>query len=198
VDDQHIGILIADVSGHGLPAALIASMLQVALTAQKVHASEPSKVLSGLNLALCGKFQSNFVTAAYVFVDFENNTMTYGGAGHPPLLLWEKSTGKAREVLENGLVLGQFEEATYDSVSVPIARGNRFVLCTDGILEASNLTSKEEFGTDNLMRFMEKNHALGAGPFADALLDELERWIGGSAGEGHKDDITALVIDFEN
>ncbi len=198
VDDQHIGILIADVSGHGLPAALIASMLQVALTAQKVHASEPSNVLSGLNLALCGKFQSNFVTAAYVFVDFKKNIMTYGGAGHPPLLLWEKSTGKAREVLENGLVLGQFEEATYDSVSVPIAPGNRFVLCTDGILESTNLTSQEEFGTENLMQFMDKNHALGAGPFADALLDELERWIGGPAGEGHKDDITALVIDFEN
>jgi sigma-B regulation protein RsbU (phosphoserine phosphatase) len=198
VDDQHIGILIADVSGHGLPAALIASMLQVALTAQKVHASEPSNVLSGLNLALCGKFQSNFVTAAYVFVDFKKNIMTYSGAGHPPLLLWEKSTGKAREVLENGLVLGQFEEATYDSVSVAIAPGNRFVLCTDGILESTNLTSQEEFGTKNLMQFMEKNHALGAGPFADALLDELDRWIGGPAGEGHKDDITALVIDFEN
>jgi sigma-B regulation protein RsbU (phosphoserine phosphatase) len=155
-------------------------------------------VLSGLNLALCGKFQSNFVTAAYVFVDFKKNAMTYGGAGHPPLLLWEKSTGKAREVLENGLVLGQFEEATYDSLEVPIAPGNRFVLCTDGILESSNLLSQEEFGTKHLMQFMEKNHALGANAFADALLDELARWIGQSTDEGQKDDITALVIDFKD
>src|SRR5947209_4168447 len=65
IDDKHLGILIADVSGHGLSSALIASMLQVALTAQVVHASEPAKVLSGLNHALCGKFTQHFVTAAY-------------------------------------------------------------------------------------------------------------------------------------
>src|SRR5271166_1408106 len=62
VDERHVGILMADVSGHGLPAALIASMLQVALTAQAGHASDPARVLSGLNQALCGKFEHNFVT----------------------------------------------------------------------------------------------------------------------------------------
>jgi sigma-B regulation protein RsbU (phosphoserine phosphatase) len=64
VDEKHVGILVADVSGHGLPSALIASMLQVALTAQAAHASDPARVLSGLNQALCGKFEHNFVTAA--------------------------------------------------------------------------------------------------------------------------------------
>ncbi|MGA9475695.1 MAG: SpoIIE family protein phosphatase, partial [Terriglobales bacterium] len=131
VDERHVGILIADVSGHGLPAALIASMLQVALTAQARHVSEPGKVLAGLNQALCGKFQNNFVTAAYVYVDLENNTMNYAGAGHPPLLLWRKSIGSASQLLENGLVMGQFEEATYDSLQIPIEAGDRFVLYTD-------------------------------------------------------------------
>src|SRR6516225_756295 len=84
VDDEHLGILIADVSGHGLPSALIASMLQVALTAQAAYAAEPAKVLSGLNSALCGKFTQNFVTAAYVYVDLEQNLIRYAGAGHPP------------------------------------------------------------------------------------------------------------------
>jgi sigma-B regulation protein RsbU (phosphoserine phosphatase) len=69
VDDQHVGILIADVTGHGLAAALIASMLQVALAAQFAHAAEPGRVLAGLNQALCGKFRQHFVTAAYLFVD---------------------------------------------------------------------------------------------------------------------------------
>src|SRR5271167_1927459 len=163
VDDQHIGILIADVSGHGLPAALIASMLQVALTAQARHASEPGKVLAGLNQALCGKFQHNFVTAAYVYLDLEKKIMKYGGAGHPPLLLWRKSTGAASEVLENGLVMGQFEEATYDSLEVPIEAGDRFSLYTDGILETCN-PAQEEFGTARFMKFMEANNKLAAGP----------------------------------
>ena len=195
VDGSHIGILIADVSGHGLPAALIASMLQVALTAQARHASEPAKVLAGLNQALCGKFQHNFVTAAYVYVDLEKNTISYGGAGHPPLLLWRKSTGATSQLLENGLVMGQFEEATYDSLQVPIEAGDRFVLYTDGIPETNNPT-QEEFGTDRLMQFMERNNKLKAGPFADALLLELARWLEQPPGEGHKDDISLLTVDF--
>jgi phosphoserine phosphatase RsbU/P len=194
VDERHVGILIADVSGHGLPAALIASMLQVALTAQARHASEPGKVLAGLNQALCGKFQHNFVTAAYVYVDLEKNTMNYAGAGHPPLLLWRKSTGSAIQLLENGLVMGQFEEATYDSLQVPIETGDRFVLYTDGILETTN-PAQEEFGTDRFMHFMETNNKLTAGPFADALLLELARWLEQPPGEGHKDDISLLAID---
>ncbi len=196
VDERHVGILIADVSGHGLPAALIASMLQVALTAQGRHASEPAKVLTGLNQALCGKFQHNFVTAAYVYVDLEKNIMKYGGAGHPPLLLWRKSTGSASELLENGLVMGQFEEATYDSLQVPVEAGDRFVLYTDGILETSS-PAQEEFGTARFMQFMETNNRLAAGPFApDALLLELARWLEQPPGEGHKDDISLLAIDF--
>jgi sigma-B regulation protein RsbU (phosphoserine phosphatase) len=195
VDERHVGILIADVSGHGLPAALIASMLQVALTAQARHVSEPGKVLAGLNQALCGKFQHNFVTAAYVYVDLEKNIMKYGGAGHPPLLLWRKSTGSASQLLENGLVMGQFEEATYDSLQVPIEAGDRFVLYTDGILETSN-PAQEEFGTGRFMQFMETNNRLPAGPFADALLLELAHWLEQPPGEGHKDDISLLAVDF--
>ncbi|MFZ0522061.1 MAG: SpoIIE family protein phosphatase [Candidatus Acidiferrales bacterium] len=195
VDERHVGILIADVSGHGLPAALIASMLQVALTAQARHVSEPSKVLAGLNQALCGKFQDNFVTAAYVYVDLERNIMKYAGAGHPPMLVWRKSTGNASQLLENGLVMGQFEEATYDSLQMPIEAGDRFVLYTDGILETSN-PAQEEFGTDRFMRFMETNYRLPAGPFADALLFELARWLEQPLGEGHRDDISLLAVDF--
>jgi sigma-B regulation protein RsbU (phosphoserine phosphatase) len=195
VDEKHLGILIADVSGHGLPAALIASMLQVALTAQARHVSEPGKVLAGLNQALCGKFQHNFVTAAYVYVDLEKNIMKYGGAGHPPLLMWSKSTGSSSQLLENGLVMGQFEEAAYDSLQVPIEPGDRFFLYTDGILETTN-PAEEEFGTERFMKFMETNNKLPAGPFADALLLELARWLEQPPGEGHKDDISLLAVDF--
>jgi sigma-B regulation protein RsbU (phosphoserine phosphatase) len=194
-DDRHLGILIADVSGHGLPAALIASMLQVALTAQTSHVSEPGKVLAGLNRALCGKFQQNFVTAAYVYLDLEKNVLKYAGAGHPPVLIWRKSAGIASQLLENGLVLGQFDDATYDSIEIPIEVGDRFVLYTDGIPETFS-PDGEEFGTDRFLRFVDANTRLDAGPFADALLLELARWLDRPPGEGHKDDISLLVVDF--
>jgi len=196
VDEKHVGILIADVSGHGLPAALIASMLQVALTAQSAHASEPAKVLSGLNQALCGKVRHNYVTAAYVFVDLERHAIGYAGAGHPPLLLWRRSSGRASEVEENGVVLGQFPDETYTVVELPVDAGDRCVLYTDGVLETEN-PSREEFGTGRFMRFMEVSHDLGAAQFVEALLDELSRWSEHLRGDGQRDDITVLAIDFK-
>jgi serine phosphatase RsbU (regulator of sigma subunit) len=193
IDDRHLGILIADVSGHGLPSALIASMLQVALTAQRAHASEPGKVLWGLNQALCGKFTQNFVTAAFVYMDLDNNCMRYAGAGHPPLLLCPASSGKAAEVVENGLILGLFPEATFEARELPLEPGDRIVLYTDGIPEAAN-PAQEEFGVDRFMRFMENNKSLRADQFADAFLDEISRWSQHSPDQGQQDDVTLLVI----
>src|SRR5271170_4804583 len=195
VDEKRVGILIADVSGHGLPSALIASMLQVALTAQAAHASEPARVLSGLNQALCGKFEQNFVTAAYVFVDLEKKVMTYAGAGHPPLLFRRKSSGKVSEVLENGLFLGMFPEATYASLQLPLEAGDRGVLYTDGIAETKN-PAQEEFGTARLKQFIEKSDGLPVDHFAEGLLEELSRWSEQPQGQEQQDDITVLTIDF--
>jgi len=197
VDEKRVGILIADVSGHGLPSALIASMLQVALTAQSGHASEPAQVLSGLNQALCGKFEQNFVTAAYVFVDLEKKLMTYAGAGHPPLLFRRKSSGEVSEVLENGLFLGMFPEATYASLQLPLEAGDRGVLYTDGIAETKN-PAQEEFGTARFKQFMENNERLSVDDFADGLLEELSRWSEQPRGQGQQDDITVLTIDFHS
>jgi phosphoserine phosphatase RsbU/P len=196
VDPQHVGILVADVSGHGLPAALIASMLQVALTAQHGHASQPGQVLSGLNVALCGKFQTTFVTAAYMFVDLKRRVIHYAGAGHPPLLLWSRSSRATQEVSQNGLVLGQFPEAQYDSVEVPVGAGDRCLLYTDGVVEAQN-SSEEEFGNDRLKEFLERNSSLAGDPFAEQLLEKLARWSELKTGESHSDDITFLTISFD-
>jgi len=83
---NRLGIPIADVSGHGVPAALIAAMVKVAIAAQLPHADDPGRVLSGMNRVLCGNMQGQFVFAAYLFLDTENWLLRYAGAGHPPLL----------------------------------------------------------------------------------------------------------------
>jgi sigma-B regulation protein RsbU (phosphoserine phosphatase) len=197
VDEKHIGILVADVSGHGPAAALIASMLRIALAALLPCASDPSKVLWGLNQALCGKLGHNFVTAAYVFVDIEREVLSYAGAGHPPLLLWSRSSRSTREVEENGLFLGQFSEETYTAVEMPYEAGDRSVLYTDGIPECRN-PQEDEFGTSRFMRFMEENHGLGVNEFADALLDRLSSWSGQPQGQGQRDDMTLVAFHYKS
>lgn len=125
IDEKRIGILVADVSGHGMPAALISSMLKIALAGQSEHALEPARVLDGLNHSLCGKFQGHFVTAVYVVVDTEKQSILYAGAGHPPLILMDHSAGEARHYVENGLFLGSFPEATYTAIEIPLKRATR-------------------------------------------------------------------------
>src|ERR1700723_3126740 len=93
IDEKRIGILVADVSGHGMPAALISSMLKIALAGQTANALDPARVLDGLNQALCGKFEGHFVTAIYIVIDTEKRSITYAGAGHPPLVVRDKSAG---------------------------------------------------------------------------------------------------------
>jgi sigma-B regulation protein RsbU (phosphoserine phosphatase) len=175
VHEKHLGILVADVSGHGLPAALIASMLKVAFAAQSPHAFDPARVLAGLNESLCGKFKQHFVTAAYVFVDMEKNSIRYAGAGHPPPLLWRASTCTASEVLENGVLLGLLPSATYSFVEILLDPGDKAVLYTAGILECRS-PSEQEFGVDLFKGLLESNHNLDADTFADLLLDELSNW----------------------
>jgi sigma-B regulation protein RsbU (phosphoserine phosphatase) len=197
IDETHVGILIADVSGHGLPSALIASMLQTALAAQAPHASDPAQVLSGLNQALCGKFKNNYyVTAAYLFVDVESAMVNYGGAAHPPVLQWCSKTGCACECVENGLMLGPFSDATYSAITLPLGQGDKIVLVTDGIIEAKNSSGKD-FGMERLRQVVKINHSLPIKHFTDALMEELARWSGNGLGPSQSDDITLLAIDFQ-
>jgi phosphoserine phosphatase RsbU/P len=196
VDEKRLGVLIADVTGHGVPAALIASMLKVAFAAQFAHADAPARVLTGLNGALCGKFEDHFVTAAYVFIDMDAEIMRYSGAGHPPLMLVSRAAGKARQIEENGLMLGLFPEALYSAIEIPLCAGDRYLLCTDGVLETKN-AAEEEFGRSGSMQFLESNSALSAKSFSDKLVDALARWSGQLAGGAQTDDITLVVLDFQ-
>jgi len=194
VDNKHVGILVADVSGHGMPAALIASMLKIALAAQSARADDPARVLQGLNQVLCGKFQHHYVTAAYVFADMEKRTLSYAGAGHPPLLMWGGAASPGvRDVTENGLFLGMFDSATYSSVKVPLAPGDHALLYTDGISETNN-PEGVEFGSERFRQFLEAQKNGSANQLADGLLEEIARWSARGEAEDLDDDITIVSI----
>ena len=81
------GLLIADVSGHGVPAALIASMVKMAAISQRPNSAHPARLLAGMNAALSGNTQGQFATAAYVHLDATARELRYAAAGHPPMLM---------------------------------------------------------------------------------------------------------------
>jgi sigma-B regulation protein RsbU (phosphoserine phosphatase) len=197
IDSQRLGILIADVSGHGVPAALIASMVKIATAAQLPHADDPARVLQGMNETLCGKLQGQFVTAAYVFLDLEGQTMRYAAAGHPPLLVRRAASEQVEEIVENGLVLGLVSAATYTCVERNVTQGDRFILYTDGLLEASN-ANDEQFGDQRARNMLVNSSGLGTEECATWLMDELARWAGYANGRPQEDDLTVIVVDVRD
>jgi phosphoserine phosphatase RsbU/P len=193
VDDRHVGVLVADVSGHGMPAALIASMLKIAFAAQAANAADPAAVLHGLNLALCGKFDHHYVTAAYCFFDLERHVLKYAGAGHPPVISWTAGRDGTADILENGMFLGKFDFATYTAVERPLLSGDWFMLYTDGIPETAN-REDVQFGDERFRSFLTEQVWRSADEFSDSLLKEVILWSSRGAGEDLDDDITMVAI----
>jgi serine phosphatase RsbU (regulator of sigma subunit) len=197
VDEKRLGILVADVSGHGVPASLISAMVKIAFASQLPHADDPARVLAGINQILCGKLESDFVTAGYLYLDTENQNATYTGAGHPPLYLWRESEEKIFEYREKAVVLGQFEEAQYQNIDLELKSGDRFLLYTDGIIEASN-AGGDFFGWNRFKEFISSHANLPAGKFADKLIRRVFEWSGKRSEETLDNDLTLVIADFEN
>jgi phosphoserine phosphatase RsbU/P len=191
VDENRIGILVADVSGHGVPAALIASMVKIAISAQLSCAADPAQVLSGMNRVLCGKMQSQYVTAAYLFLDLQKGLMRYAAAGHPALLYCEQERGITGSITENGLMLGLFPSAPYSIVERKLPKGMRFLLYTDGLLEASDGT-EQLFGEERVREALVDARDLSAEQCAALLIDRVQQW----TGHRQEDDLTVVVVDI--
>jgi len=187
-DDRQVGLLIADVSGHGVPAALIASMVKLAATAQRGNARDPSGLLSGMNAALYGNTQNQFVTAAYVHLDSEAREFRYSAAGHPPMLLLRD--GHVREVQENGLMLAAFDFATYSTASQKLEPGDRLLLYTDGIVEAASARG-EFFGQEALGALLRQTMEISPAEAVDRIISAVQQW-----AVTQDDDLTVLVCDY--
>lgn len=194
-DKDKLGILIADVAGHGVPAALIASMLKVALLSLASSWLNPAGVLEGLNRILCEQQTEKFVTAGYLLMDPITGNALYSGAAHPPLLVWRAEENKVIEHEENGLLLGFRLEEKYTNIRFSLSPGDRIFLYTDGIVEIMNSVG-DFFGPIRLRAFIESHSSMTMDHFADSLLDELARWSGKKSNAGYADDVTLIVLEI--
>ena len=189
-----IGILVADVAGHGVPAALIASMVKVAFAAQRRHAADPGSVLSGLNQIFCEQRTGQFITAGYLSVDAAERSAVYAGAGHPPLMVYRRSNRCVERFENNGLFLGFRPGEAYSNVEIPLRGGDRLLLYTDGLLEATN--SREETFESQIEDRIHLHADLPVQAFADALLADVLAWSPPKDGHTQEDDVTLLVVDI--
>ena len=187
-DAKQVGLLIADVSGHGVPAALIASMVKMAAISQRPNAAHPALLLAGMNQALCGNTQGQYVTAAYVHLDAESGELRYAAAGHPCMLLLRN--GAITEVAENGLLLAAVNSVNYTDRSIAMEPGDRLLLYTDGILEARN-TLGQLYGEQSLFAELKKSAGRSPAEAADGIIASVQQW-----ARSQDDDLTVLVCDY--
>jgi len=187
-----LGVLVADVSGHGVPAALIASMVKVAFAAQADHASDPARVIAGMNHALCGKFEFAYVTATYAFIDPTRRTLAYASAGHPPILLL-RANGEIESLEEGGLVLAFTPDTSYSNASIPLDPGDRLLLYTDGLLETADLRGTF-FGDARLFESLRKAASHNLPTSLAHLISDLNSWRGPNAPL--TDDVTLVTVEL--
>ena len=190
IDQNRIGLMVADVSGHGVPAALIAAMIKVAMQMVVACANNPGAVLGELNHILSKQLHDQFVTAAYLLIDTKMRMALYSAAGHPPLLRWR--AGKLERIESNGIVFGILPQPDYPVCVMLINPGDRFLLYTDGAIEPEN-SNGESFGDCKLEQVFRNNQSRPASEFIDQLLFEIRQWQ--PAFLPQQDDITLIVID---
>ena len=186
--ENRLAICIADVSGKGVPAALLMANVQASLRASVRDLDSPARVCSIINGMLCESISADkFVTFFCGVLDAASHTFCYCNAGHPyPILV---SSGVLRTLDQGGAVLGVFPAWTYQDLSVGLSSGDRLLLFTDGITEAEG-PHGEEFGMEKVAAFAKAHAANSAARINQQLLAQVTEFCGAQ----FQDDATLLVL----
>jgi serine phosphatase RsbU (regulator of sigma subunit) len=183
--------IVADVSGHGAPAAVVMAMMRAIL-----HVSQrwipPDEVLAHLNIDLPTNIQpGQFVTAIYGVLDPADGTFTFSSAGHAGPVCLDPSLRRARVCRsETGFPIGITPDARYSVSSITLERGAVMVLCTDGVTEAFS-ESGEQFGQERLIDVLQAQQGGSAAAVRDAVLESLAEHCGAVQ---LADDVALLII----
>lgn len=188
--DDQIGIVIADVSGKGVPAALLMAFLRASLRAATHIGYAPHISMSKVNYLLWESIERNqFVTSFYGILDASNRTLAYSNAGHNPPLLIDVD-GQAHFEERGGVPLGMFRDSRYYEYYMTLEPGQVLVLYTDGATEARN-PAQEEYGRDRLAAAVLQSRHLGAREMVDFIHRNVLDW---TDGLGADDDVTFFII----
>jgi phosphoserine phosphatase RsbU/P len=190
-----LGIILADVMGHGVGAALVASMVKIAVFNAAERGESPAKIVQELNCTLCKQAPGQLASAIYVELNQEGNLATYTAGGQPPPLLWRRGEQRLDPLDSTGLLLGVRRGETYDDNALHFAKGDRLLIYSDGLTEAEN-GKGESFGDAVLPNFFALKQNLSAETFAEELLQSVLAWSVEGSRPGQADDITFVVVDL--
>ncbi|TGK15547.1 serine/threonine-protein phosphatase [Leptospira fluminis] len=188
------GLFIADVSGHGVSAALVTMMTKAAFRNHYREQSDPALLLKIVNRSLCGMLENQgmFVTAFYCIIH-PKGELLFSSAGHPPALFLNRRENRIRELFtENTFFLGIEPTWSYKTDSISMTRGDRILIFTDGLIEAKNKIG-QQYGEGRLSELLLKKSNLSPEEFSETLMKDLGEF---QAGRHSEDDIAFVCCDF--
>ena len=192
ISDKVFAVMILDVCGHGVPAALITTMAKMSFTTNSKKYSTPGEIVSHVNLELAEILEGsgNFLTAFYAIIDIENKIISYTNAGHNTIyILHENKTISC--LPNNSPVIGVIKDLDFLQCNESLSSGDRIILYTDGLIETRNPTGAM-FDTPRLLEIIEKNSKVDIHTFVTQLCDCLKSF---QELAPVTDDVALLVID---
>ncbi len=189
-----LGLLMADVSGHGIPAALVTTMAKISFSNACNKHDSPRRIFQEVNQNIIDHVKTqDYLTCFFLSID-EDYTVTYANASHQKAILLRAGVETTELLDTNGLFIGAIEEArdTYEEKTSKMKYGDRLILYTDGIPEAID-AQRHEYSLERLQAVVVKNRNLPLEDFTSAIIDDVQRFIGSAQVE---DDITLVVIEL--
>src|SRR4030081_799149 len=195
VDEERLGVAIADVSGKGVPASLIMAICRSVLRSQATGNCSPSDVLKKVNRQLYPDIKEDmFISMAYLVLDHARNKVTLARAGHDAPLLYKRDTETVTTLKPPGLVVGIDSGSVFDRLTndfdVRLERGDCLLLYTDGVTEALDADGTE-FGLERTIQAVQASAGSGASAIITRVIDDLRNFVG---SQPQNDDITLIAI----
>ncbi|MCB1139350.1 MAG: SpoIIE family protein phosphatase [Leptospiraceae bacterium] len=190
IDRRQVGVMIADVSGHGLPAALGVSMAKIAFSEHTSLAHRPERLLELTRVSLVDKLQRQFLTAGALYINMEQGLFRYASAGHPPLAFVSADRSGVDWIRPRGHLMAPLPFRGYRMVERELKPGDRLVLYTDGLSECRNPDG--EFYNARRMAEALKEAPVGARNCTDYIIEDLRHWCRSNVFE---DDVAVVVAE---
>jgi len=186
-------IFICDVSGHGVPAAFLATMVKMTIQNCYERMLKPTEALKKIHNSLIGKMSGHFISAIYCSIDLMTGVLRYSNAGHLPIIHITKD-GSAKYIFSKGRVISEILPVKVEEQVILLSEGDKIILYTDGITEARN-SNNEMLGEDRLLTIVEENYTQTTNELCNIIYNSVLTFTGDNTGQ-FTDDITILAAEY--
>ncbi len=189
--ENKLGVLLGDVSGHGIAAAFITSMIKTIVTNSRKHLAYPQSFFTNLNHNLFGRIYYHFVTASYAVFDLDRPSFVFSSAGHPPSFLYDKRKDEIIDLTAKGTILGAIDDITFGEREIELHSGDRLLFFTDGLLEVFN-QNRDLYGINRLREDYKETCRMDGDKVFDYLIDKVKAY---SGRKDFEDDVALVQVE---